>query len=515
MERRRAPPRFPSMPTSRAGCCLTAALVVLVAAACSDSSGPTDGGPVGGSPKIKLIGGFDVTDTAAALLKEPLVVEVRDSSGAVVPQGTVLRFSALLRDDATQEVQVRSFGSLSDFSSDVEAVTDAAGRAQISVRLGYSAGAARLIVAARTLAVLDTARYTVLPGNATSVRLSPRDTALYVGRSLTLRGGVADRYGNFRTEPVTYAVSAPGVSVSTGGVVSASAIGRYTVTATGGGVPGSVEISVVPQGTMASAANTGVGQKILSVALDGSNLRYLADWISPGVSPQPRWIPGTDRIIYSTYNGTYQVLRIVDQNGTVTPFIASPPPTMTHQAEPAPSLIAPVMYFSAFDSRCSTTVYCLHRSGRDGSAPELLGTLLSTLIGPDAVTGRPSSSPDGLRVAFVTTGPVIKVFDYPSKTVLPWSVPGQRPSWSPDGSRIAFVPEGGGPLHLINAADGSGDQVLTPDSRPYMESSISWSSDSKWLLAKAQAGVVDLIEIATGQTLPLAYTEAFQSGSLK
>jgi len=265
---------------------------------------------------------------------------------------------------------------------------------------------------------------------------------------------------------------------------------------------------------MASAANTGVGQKILSVALDGSNLRYLADWISPGVSPQPRWIPGTDRIIYSTYNGTYQVLRIVDQNGTVTPFIASPPPTMTHQAEPAPSLIAPVMYFSAFDSRCSTTVYCLHRSGRDGSAPELLGTLLSTLIGPDAVTERPSSSPDGLRVAFVTTGPVIRVFDYPSKTLLPWSVPGQRPSWSPDGSRIAFVPEGGGPLHLINAADGSGDQVLTPD-RPYMESSISWSSDSKWLLAKAQAGVVDLIEVATGQTLPLPYSGAFQSGSLK
>ena len=99
--------------------------------------------------------------------------------------------------------------------------------------------------------------------------------------------------------------------------------------------------------------------------------------------------------------------------------------------------------------------------------------------------------------------------------MLPWSVSGQRPSWSPDGSRIAFVPEGGGPLHLINAADGSGEQVLTPPDRTYMEASISWSPDSKWLLAKANAGVLDLIEVATGKTLPLAYTEAFQSGSLK
>jgi hypothetical protein len=458
-----------------------------------------------------LIGGFDVTDTAAALLKEPLVVEVRDSSGAVVPQGTVLRFSALLRDDATQEVQVRSFGSLSDFSSDVEAVTDAAGRAQISVRLGYSAGAARLIVAARTLAVLDTARYTVLPGNATSVRLSPRDTALYVGRSLTLRGGVADRYGNFRTEPVTYAVSAPGVSVSTGGVVSASAIGRYTVTATGGGVPGSVEISVVPQGTMAAVANTAVGPRIVSVGLDGSDLRTLTKFGSGDVGPEATWIPGTNNIIYSDFNGTYERLRIVDQAGKVTAFLATPPPTMTHQAEPAPSLNAPVMYFSAFDTRCSEIYYCLYRSGRDGSAPQLLGALFA----PDEATWRPSSSPDGSRVAFVTTGPVVKVFDYASKTVLPWSVFGQRPSWSPDGSRIAFVPERGGRLHLINAADGSGDQVLTPDSRTYVEGPISWSSDSKWLLARADAGVLDLIEVATGKVLPLPYTAAFQSGSLK
>jgi len=496
------------MRTSRTGCCL--ALTILLTAACSDSSGPK----TGGDPRMRLIGGFDVTDTVFAELAEALVVEVHDSSGAVAPPGTIVRFTAAM-NGGIPEMLMRPVAdaSTSGYSELVTAETDAAGRAGILVKLGAVAGPARISVAAPTIAAQDTARYTVLPGNPARITLSLRDTTLYTGRSFTLRADVADAFGNVRTGPVTYAVSGPGVSVGNGGVVSASAIGRYTVTVTagGGGAFNSAEISVVPQGTMAAVANTAVGPRIVSVGLDGSDLRTLTKFGSGDVGPEATWIPGTNNIIYSDFNGTYERLRIVDQAGKVTAFLATPPPTMTHQAEPAPSLNAPVMYFSAFDTRCSEIYYCLYRSGRDGSAPQLLGALFA----PDEATWRPSSSPDGSRVAFVTTGPVVKVFDYASKTVLPWSVFGQRPSWSPDGSRIAFVPERGGRLHLINAADGSGDQVLTPDSRTYVEGPISWSSDSKWLLARADAGVLDLIEVATGKVLPLPYTAAFQSGSLK
>ena len=496
--------RFLAMPTYRSACCLTVA--ILFTTACSDSSGPKPGGP-----RIRLISGYNVTDTALALLKAALVVEVRDSSGAVAPQGTLVRFTTVMKYGAIPEMLLQHPQYPSEFSILLEAETDATGRARMFVRLGSLAGPARLVVAAPTVAVEDTARYTVLPGNAQRVELSPRDTTLYTGRSFTLRGTVVDAAGNPRTGTVTYTGSVPGVSVGSTGVVSVSAIGRYTVTGTGGGVSGSAGISVVPQGTMAASTVPGVAQQIVVVALDGSGIRYLTSGATGSTSSQPRWIPGTDRIIYSTFTSDRQLLRIVDQSGTVTPFLASPPATMLDQADPSPSLNAPVVYFSAVDTRCSTTLYCLHRSGTDGSAPEPLGALFA----PNETTWHPSSSPDGSRVAFVTGGSIIKVFDYASKTVLPWSVPGQYPSWSPDGSRIAFVPQDGGPLHLINAADGSGERVLTPASRPYDVLPISWSSDSKWLLARANAGVLDLIEVATGTVLPLAYSSEFLSASLK
>ena len=397
------------MCTSRTGCCL--ALTVFLTAACSDSSGPKPGG----DPRIRLISGFDVTDTVFAELAETLVVEVHDSSGAVAPPGTVVRFTAAT-NGGIPEMLMRGVAdaSTSGYSELVTAETDASGRAGVFVKLGAVAGPARISVAAPTIAAQDTARYTVLPGNAARITLSLRDTTLYTGRSFTLRADVADAFGNVRAGPVTYTVGGPGVSVSNSGVVSASAIGRYTVTATAGAVSGSADISVVPQGTMAAVANTAIGPRIVSVALDGSDLRNLTKFGSGEIDPQPKWIPGTNNIIYSDYNGTYQRLHIVDQVGKVTAFIPSPPPTMTHQAEPAPSPNAPVMYFSAFDTRCSEIYYCLHRSGRDGSAPQLLGVPFA----PDEVTWRPSSSPDGSRVAFVTTGTVIKVFDYASKTVL-------------------------------------------------------------------------------------------------
>ena len=484
-------------------CYLTAA--VLLTVACSDSSGPkADRGP-----RIRLISGYDVTDTVTSRPTAALVVEVHDSSGAVAPQGTVVRFTAVT-NGTTPEMLVQSLTSTS-FSTFAAAETDAAGRAGVLVQLGTIAGTARIVVAAPTIAVQDTARYTVLPGNASRVMLSPSDTALYTGRNFTLRGGVVDRFNNVRKDPVTYTASAAGVSVSGAGVVSASAVGRYTVTATTGTSSSSTGISVVPQGTMAAVRSTASGLRIISVALDGSGLKDLTSVTDGGIGPRPKWMPGSNNIIYSHYDGTYQLLRIVDQDGRVTPFITSPPGTMTHQAEPSPSPNAPVVYFSAYDSRCSDIFYCLHRSGRDGSAPELLGTL----IAPNQVTWRPSSSPDGSRVAFVTTGTVIKVFDYASKSVLGWGIAGQHPSWSPDGSRIVFVQQFGGSLRVITAADGSGQRVITPANRTYTEGSISWSADSKWVLARSNAGTLDLIEVDTGNVLPLGYTTSFQSGSLK
>jgi hypothetical protein len=68
---------------------------------------------------------------------------------------------------------------------------------------------------------------------------------------------------------------------------------------------------------------------------------------------------------------------------------------------------------------------------------------------------------------------------------------------------------------VINAADGSGQRVISPASRTYTELSIGWSADSKWVVAKSSAGTLDLIEVDTGTMLRLGYTTSHQSGSLK
>ena len=44
---------------------------------------------------------------------------------------------------------------------------------------------------------------------------------------------------------------------------------------------------------------------------------------------------------------------------------------------------------------------------------------------------------------------------------------------------------------------------------------MGWSSDSRWLLAKASGGTLDLIDATTGMILPLGFTAGYGPGDLK
>ena len=167
------------------------------------------------------------------------------------------------------------------------------------VQFGIVAGPARVAITVPTTGAQDTARYTVQPGQAATVKLAPSDTAMYVGRTYTLRGRVVDRFANVRTEPVTYTVSAAGASVSGAGIVSASVIGRYTLRATAVNASATSLVSVVPQGTLTAVRSVGSGLRIVSVELDGSDYRDLTSVVNGGGGPRPRWIPGTNTIVYS------------------------------------------------------------------------------------------------------------------------------------------------------------------------------------------------------------------------
>jgi hypothetical protein len=474
---------------------------IFVATSCGDSSGPG-----GGRRGLTLVSGYNLTDTIEAKPAKALVVEVRDDRGAIVPQGTVVRFSG--GGIFQSEMLVGALTSTL-YTTFVAGETDGAGRASVIVQMGGKAGPARIAISVPILGVQDTARYTVLPGQPSAILITPRDTAMYVGASYTIHAGVVDRWDNARTDPIVYTAT-PGVSVSSSGVVTASTIGRYTLTGTAGGVSETTHLSVVPQATVAALANLSDGLHIITINLDGSGFHDVVAGVKDGgIGPGPRWVPGTSTIIYTEYVGGVQQLRTVDANGKVSPFFPSPPATMTHQAEPSPSANAPVLYFSAYDSRCyGASTYCLFRSGIDGTNPEFLDAVIA--YGEE--NPHPSASPDGSKVAFVAGGPRIKVFDYTTRTVSAWTYSGNFPTWSPDGTQIVYVGPYTGPLVLINP-DGTNQRLLSAPNEPYAGWSAAWSPDSKWLIAPSIGGTLNVIEVATGNVMPILIGTGYRSVS--
>jgi hypothetical protein len=183
---------------------------IFVVTSCGDSSGPR-----AGHPGLTLVSGYNLTDTISATPAGALVVEVRDAQGAIVPQGTIVRFTPVPTPYFQPEMMVEGLTSAS-YGNFATGATDGAGRAAVLVQMGPIAGPARIAVSVPTLGVQDTARYTVLPGQPSAILLTPLDTAMYVGSSYTIRGGVVDRWNNVRTDPVVYTAT-PGVSVSSSG----------------------------------------------------------------------------------------------------------------------------------------------------------------------------------------------------------------------------------------------------------------------------------------------------------
>lgn len=468
---------------------ITLALVAL--AACNDSTGP------GGGPSLQFTRGASVTDTVGAILPTALVVEVHDSSGAPAPLGTVVRFE---RVSPTAEspalVSIQANGGV--FSDVVTAITDGNGQTSVIVALGARTGVAHIAVTVPSLSLLEYATYTVTPGNAARTVMSPVDTALYVGNSLTLHASVVDRFGNPRSDAVTFTGPTSGLTVSSSGVVTASTFGRYYVKGTGAGAADSSAVTVLPKGKLAAVFGKSGLNTIYLLDADGSN--YSAPVTASGAG-HPAWLPGTASLVYDQSDGTRQALYILGADGVAKPFLSGVPATMTRQSEPAPSMDGKWVYFTATDSRCAATD-CIARLASDGSGVELIVT---------APSRDPSPSPDGSKVAYSNqAGSAISVFDAAAQTASAWSVAGSSPAWSPDGSQIAYV-TGGHTISFI-APDGTATRSLP--SSVFAEVIHGWSPDGKWLIVQ-NAGSSMLVDATSGATLLLQYSKQMIVTSMK
>lgn len=443
---------------------------------------------------IRIVSGTSATDMPLATLSTPLVVEVYDSAGVLVPAGTLVRFEAQSRD-GIPELHVGALSQLDWFPLAV-GTTDAMGRTGAMVRLGWRAGQARVAIVVPTLGLRDTARFTITAGAASAVELEPSEAALFVGRSFALNGRVTDAWRNPRSDPVSYSSEAAGVSVTSSGMVTASAIGRYMVKATAGELMDSSFVSVVPPGTLA-AFDIAVGEVVI-VELDGNGRARRASAEDGGLGVRPRWMGTTRRVLYSTVVRDTQEIFVSEPDGSTRPFFPARPASISTAGDASPSADGAWVYFSAIGSGCTRPGdYCLHRARADGSGVEAL----SESRAMPGMTRRPSASPDGRYVAFqfdVAIGPWIKVLDVQDHVVFPWGFPGVSPEWSPNGALIAYTAYNGDVM-VLNPEDVTTRVLLT--GRGYLASDgIAWSPDSKWILCQRPEGAT-LVNVQSGERL--------------
>jgi len=166
------------------------------------------------------------------------------------------------------------------------------------------------------------------------------------------------------------------------------------------------------------------------------------------------------------------------------------------------------IYFHSNDCNVNSRMRRIHP---DGTGVELLSLQPDRCFG--AYDAWPSPSPDGGRIAYADVtggGSVIRILDIATGGVTPLDISGQRPRWSPVGDEIAYVDS---ERVKIMRSDGTAQRTVSTGGRRY-EPSLDWSPDGAWIVVRAaDTSRLDLIHVASGMTLPLAFTSVLNEPS--
>jgi WD40-like Beta Propeller Repeat len=449
---------------------------------------------------LRIVTGADVSDTIGAVLTQALVVEVRESGGALA-HGAVVRFTALPNDSIryADAIEVAALNS-QYFSGFVSDSTDTHGSAAVLVELGGLAGKAGIAITVPELGLTDTAWYTVEPGRPAQFALGVRDTVVMKGIAWDIGSRVMDRAGNpLSSDSVSYTSLNSGATVTKAGHVTAVSEGRAEIVVQYGTAHDTSRASIVPAG-MVAAARPYDGVYLMN--LDGSGLKKLTGISDYSVYPQ--WSPDGKRITIYEGNpyGTVSFTAL-SLDGTRTPVIPTPGSLLGGVAWARPDMSG-LLYFAG--PRSDNGAMGVWRMKADGTEVVELGTPTDTYD-----FTHPEPSPDGKTVLYDVDPQGIMALDVTSGTKHALGLQGYFPSYSPDGAHIAFVT--GSSLMVANS-DGTNARSLSGTSGSDQLTAPTWSADGKWILAPRPGQADALVRVSDGLVLPLPFAAAYSQLSL-
>lgn len=494
-----------------AGC--AAMLAGWLGIACHSGSGPSEAH----AGTVTVLDSAGLVDTVDALPGREFVLSILEPNGKGINGADVfLHLSSQVTADSSRLFwpAYPVYGVRTSLDTITAFVNDA-GLVRFRFQRNQDAGTFPLVIRIPQIDYADTFNFIVQPGAAETLAVIPSDTALYRGASVQLRAAVLDRYGNPRTDPVTYSALGTGLQVTPSGRVTAgSAFARDSIKASGtiGGATATATgyLSIVPSGELAVAYHGVNSTNVAMVGLDGSGLVQILNvpngettLNAVGWTPDGAWILFRDVAGFHRVSVTAPHLR--------EPFGAAAP---GHSApiDGELSRNGQLLVTSQVRQFGNAEVFAHHGNGTN---PRLLTPPLS-FPQPYSLAWRPSPSPDGTRVAVISDdlNGGLRVVDASTGTPEPWVTWAQRPRWSPLGDLIAFTTPGNGPLKVIHP-DGSGERVVSPPGMAYREYLLSWSTDGQWLLAMDTSQHLHLVSVVTELSLPLGYSARMWDAAIR